>query len=120
MLVVEYSLFAFFTMQTIALLFLLVGFIAQTISNGQTFTHAVFGMVCGIAAVFCGLGSARKADLARTPHWPGRIVACLGLAFALYCMVRLPSTYRGQKSFNEMNEKAHENREQIWTSEKPL
>jgi hypothetical protein len=47
-------------MRVIALLALIFGFMAQLLLDGQTFSHAVFGIICGIAAVMGGLVSARK------------------------------------------------------------
>jgi hypothetical protein len=95
-------------MRVIALLALLFGFLMQMILDGQTFTHAVFGIVCGVAAIGGGLASARKDHSDKGRRWLGRIVASLGLALALFCVVLLPSAYRFQAKFNERSKKARE------------
>jgi hypothetical protein len=48
-------------------------FMTQMLLDGQTFFHAVFGIICGIAAVIGGLVSARKdfADEGRRSGWDG-------------------------------------------------
>jgi len=91
-------------MRVIALLSLLFGFMAQMLLDGQTFTHAVFGIVCGAVAVACGLGSARKDRLNATCRWEGRIMAGLGLVLTVVCVVMLPSAYKFQKKFNDKKE----------------
>jgi hypothetical protein len=95
-------------MRVIALLALFFGAMSQGYLDGQTFTHGVFGVVCGIAAVVGGLGSAREdyADAGR--RWLGWIMAGLGLALAIFCVVQLPSAYKFQAKFNERSRQARE------------
>jgi hypothetical protein len=69
-------------MRVIALLALVFGFMMQLILDGQTFTHAVFGIVCGVAAFVCGLGAARKDPPNR---WIGRIMAGFDFALGVWC-----------------------------------
>jgi hypothetical protein len=95
-------------MRVIALLSLLSGSLGLLILDGQTFTHAVMGIVCGIAAGAAGWASARRDYPNR---WEGRIMAALGLVLALGCVIQLPSAYRGQTKFNELSRKAHEMRQ---------
>jgi hypothetical protein len=99
----------------IALLALLFGAMGLGLLDGQTFTHAVFGLIAGIVAVGCGLGSARKDYADEGRRWLGRIMAGAGVVLALVCIVRLPSAYRVQKKFNAMSKKAHEIRERTPT-----
>jgi hypothetical protein len=88
-------------MRVIALLALIFGFMAQGILDGQTFTHAVLGVVCGVTALVCGLAAARRDP----PHrWIGRIMAGLGFALGVWCVVMLPSSYRFQEKFNGRRE----------------
>lgn len=92
-------------MRVVALLALVFGFMAQGILDGQVFTHAVFGIVCGGAALTCGLASARKDP----PHrWEGRVMAGLGLALGVWCAVMLPGTYRWQARFNDTTRRHRE------------
>jgi hypothetical protein len=98
-------------MRVIALLSLIFGFMAQLLLDGQTFSHAVFGIICGIAAVMGGLVSARKDYADEGRRWLGRIMAGLGLVLALFCIVQLPSAYQFQAKFNERSRKAREMRE---------
>ena len=83
-------------MRVIALLALIFGLTAQFLLDGQTFSHAVLGIFCGIAALVCGLESARRDRLHR---WEGRAMAGLGVALGIWCVV-LPSAYRFQQQFN--------------------
>ena len=95
-------------MRVVALLALIFGFMAQFLLNGQVFTHAVFGVVCGVAALVCGLASACRD---RPHRWEGRIMAGLGLALGLWCVVMLPSAYPRQQQFNrrrEQRQKMHD------------
>ena len=85
-------------MRVIALLSLLFGFMAQTILDGQTFTHAVLGVVLGAVAGICGMVAARKDP----PHrWEGWIMAVLGVVLGVWCIIMLPSAYRFQAQFNK-------------------
>ena len=95
-------------MRVIALLSLLFGFMTQMLLDGQTFTHAVFGIICSIAAVGGGLVSARRDYADEGRRWLGRIMAGLGLVLALFCVVQLPSSYQFQAKFNERSRKARE------------
>jgi hypothetical protein len=88
-------------MRVTALLAILFGFLAQMLLDGQVFTHAVFGIISGAAAIVCGLTSARTDP----PHrWFGRIMAGFGLALGIWCLVMLPSAYRFQERFNHRRE----------------
>src|SRR4051794_23611481 len=95
-------------MRVVALLALIFGFMMQMLLDGQVFTHAVFGIVCGVAAVACGLASARKD---RPYRWEGRIMAGLGFALGVWCIVMLPSTYHQQERFNDRSRKYREKME---------
>ena len=95
-------------MRVIALLALIFGFMMQMLLDGQVFTHAVFGIVCGVAAVACGLASARKD---RPHRWEGRIMAGLGFALGVWCIVMIPSSYDQQERFNDRTRKYREKME---------
>ena len=84
-------------MRPVALLALVFGVLAQGILDGQTFTHAVFGVVCGFTAIGCGLESARKD---RQRRLIGRVMAVLGIVLVFWCSILLPSAYRFQKKVN--------------------
>jgi hypothetical protein len=88
-------------MRVIALLSLLFGLVGLMLLDGQTFTHAVTGILFGAAAFGCGWGSARKDFSNLACRWEGRIMAVLGLVLVVICVVRLPSAYRFQARFNE-------------------
>jgi len=91
-------------MRPIALLCLLFGFIGMLLLDGQTFTHAVMGLVFGAVAVACGMVSARRDP----PHrWEGWIMAGLGVCLGVWCIVQLPSAYVFQKRFNDRKEQRH-------------
>ena len=66
--------------------------------DGQVFTHAVFGIVCGVVAVGCG------------------IMAALGFALGVWCIVLLPSAYRSQDKFNGRREQRQQMKEQSRTA----
>lgn len=90
-------------MRVIALLSLLFGFLAQALLDGQVFTHAIFGILCGIIAIASGLASARNDP----PHrWVGRIMAGLGLPLIIWCAVMAPSAYQFQRQFNKRSRDA--------------
>jgi hypothetical protein len=95
-------------MRVIALLALFFGTMAQLLLDGQTFTHAVLGIACGIAAVLGGLGSAHKDYANEGRRWLGRIMAGLGLLLAIFCVVQLPSAYKFQAKFNERSRQVRE------------
>jgi len=85
-------------MRVAALLCLILGFVIQGLLDGQTFTHAVLGIVFGAVAVACGLASARNDP----PHrLEGYIMAFMGLALGIWCIIMLPSAYRFQEHFNQ-------------------
>jgi hypothetical protein len=73
--------------------------------DGQVFTHAMLGIVCGVAAVGCGLASARKD---RQYRWEGWIMTGLGFALGVWCIVMLPSTNGQQERFNDRTRKYRE------------
>ena len=98
-------------MRPVALLSLLFGFMGLMLLDGQTFSHAVIGLVCGGAAIACGLASTRRDYWDATCQWEGRIMAALGLLLVIICVVQLPSAYRFQTKFNERSKKAREMRE---------
>jgi hypothetical protein len=56
-------------MRAIALLAVIFEFMAQMILDGQTFTHAIFGIVCGVAAVLCGVILRRRDRRYRSESW---------------------------------------------------
>jgi tellurite resistance protein TehA-like permease len=95
-------------MRVIALLSLLFGSLGLGLLDGQTFTHAVMGVIFGAAAFTCSLKSARK-DLSKTYRWEGRVMAALGMILVIACLVQLPSAYRFQKKFNEGKNSAESN-----------
>ena len=102
--------------RVVALLALLFGFMTQMLLDGQTFTHAVFGIVCGVVAVACGLYSARTD---RPNRWEGRIMAGLGLALGIWCIVMLPSAYRLQEKFNGRREQRQKMEEKNKPAKQP-
>jgi hypothetical protein len=95
-------------MRVIALLSLIFGFMGMLLLDGQTFTHAVMGIIFGIAAIIGGLVSARKDYADEGRRCLGRIMAALGLVLALFCATQLPSAYQKQTRFNETSKKIHE------------
>jgi hypothetical protein len=100
-----------FALRAIALLCLIFGFMAQAIANGQVFTHALFGIGYGIAAIICGLVSVQSNYANKTRRWWGWIMTGLGLMLALSCAVQLPSAQRRQTRFNDMVRKIDEMRQ---------
>jgi hypothetical protein len=88
-------------MRVIALLSLIFGFMGLMILDGQPFSHAVMGVILGIAAVGCGFGSARRDYVDSTCRWEGRIMGVLGLILIAVCALQLPSSYRFQTRFNQ-------------------
>ena len=103
-------------MRVIALLSLIFGFMGMLLLDGQTFTHAVMGIIFGIAAVGGGLGSACKDYADEGRRWLGRVMAGLVLVLVLFCAVQLPSAYQQQTRFNDISRKAREMREAKPTS----
>jgi hypothetical protein len=102
-------------MRVIALLCLVFGFVMQGLLDGQTFTHAVLGVVFGAVAIACGLASARKDP----PHRWERIMAFLGLGLGVWCIIMLPSAYRFQEHFNSRREQRQQKEEQNKPANKP-
>ncbi|HSY17410.1 MAG TPA: hypothetical protein VK815_03710 [Candidatus Acidoferrales bacterium] len=94
-------------MRVIALLSLFLGFMGMMLLDGQTFTHAVMGIIFGIAAIWGGLASARKDHAIAERRRLGRIMAALGLVLALFCAIQLPSGYRFQERFNARSREFH-------------
>jgi len=88
-------------MRVIALLSLMFGFVGLMILDGQSFTHAVMGLIFGVAAFTCGFGSARRDHANLTCRWEGRIMGALGWILIVVCVVQLPSSYRFQTRFNK-------------------
>src|SRR5215471_12138363 len=95
-------------MRPIALLCLLFGFGGLAIYDGQTYTHAVVGLVCGVVAAACATISA----LGDPPNrWEGWIMAGLGVCLAAWCIIQLPSARSAQKHFNERREQIRQEKE---------
>src|SRR5262252_2062827 len=90
-------------MRVIALLALLFGITMQPMLNGQPFTNAVFGIVCGVTAFVCGRAAARRDPPNRGI---GLIMAGLGVALGVWCLAVLPFVYPVQKKFNESKERS--------------
>lgn len=90
-------------MRVLALLCLILGFAMQGVLDGQTFTHSVLGILCGGIAIGCALAAAREEPAHR---WEGWIMAALGLALGIWCLIMLPSAYRFQQQFNSRRERA--------------
>jgi hypothetical protein len=88
-------------MRVIALFCLLFGFMGMFLLDGQTFTHAVMGIIFGIVAIGCGLASTRKDSL-------GRIFAVLGILLVVFCAFQLPLSHERQKRFNARSREYHE------------
>ena len=106
-------------MRVIALLSLLFGFLGEMLLDGQTFTHAVLGIICGAVAITCGLLSAHKDRANASCLWEGRIMAVLGLALAVFCVIQLPSAYRFQTKFNDRARSYQELHETAPATNKP-
>jgi hypothetical protein len=87
-------------MRVIAFLSLFFGFTGLMLLDGQTFTHAVTGIICGTVAIGAGLACARKDHANGGRRWGGLGMAALGLVLAVYCVVQLPSAYGFQEKFN--------------------
>jgi hypothetical protein len=92
----------------IALLALIFGFVSQGLLDGQTFSHAVFGIICGVVVVVFGLAASSQDPAHR---WTGRIMAVLGFTLGVWCLVLLPSAYRFQQHFNHRREERQQTKE---------
>jgi hypothetical protein len=104
-------------MRIIALFSLLFGFMAQLIVAGQPYFSAVFGIVCCVIAIGCGVGAARLDP----PHrWEGRILAGLGLALGVWCIVLLPSAYRYEEKIKARRKQRQKMEEQSGPTNKAL
>ena len=97
-------------MRVIAILAILLGVFAQMLLDGQVFTHALFGLICGLIAIACALFSLRRKPTVRSRKFGAWILIACGLALAIGSLLSLPSTYRYQKQFNERMERIRENR----------
>jgi hypothetical protein len=104
-------------MRAIAFLALLFGFMMQLILDGQPFSHAVFGIACGVAAIACGL---RSSHIDRPNRWEGRVMAGLGFALAVWCVVMLPSASRTQEKFNDRRDQIQKMKEHSQTPNQSL
>lgn len=87
-------------MRIIAWLSLFFGFTGLLLLDGQTFSHAVIGIICGVVAIGSGLMCARRDHANGGRRWGGLGTAFLGLGLAVYCVIQLPSAYRFQEKFN--------------------
>lgn len=93
-------------MRVIALLGLVFGTLIQMLLDGQTFTHAVVGIIGGVAAILGGLVSAHRNYADRGARWLGWTMASLGLLLTIFCIVQAPSAYKFQAKFNEQSSQA--------------
>ena len=66
--------------------------------DGQVFTHAVIGILCGIVTVICGIALAQRP---REPRWACWTFVALGLALGIWCGIESPSAYHFQQKFNK-------------------
>jgi hypothetical protein len=76
-----------------------VGALGLLLLDGQTFTHAVFGLICGAIAVVIGLSGDRPGE-ASTGRGRLRGVGLAGGLLLAVCLALLPSAYRQQQRFN--------------------
>ena len=88
-------------MRVVALLSLVFGLIGLMLLDGQVFTHAVMGIICGGVAIGCGLASARNNQSSTKGRWVGRALAGFGLLLILFSAAQLPGAYEFQTKFNE-------------------
>lgn len=95
-------------MRVIAWLSLFFGFVGLMLLDGQTFFHAVMGIICGVVAMGSGLACARKDYANGGRRWGGRGVAILGLGLTAFCAIQLPSAYKFQNKFNARSNEFHE------------
>ncbi len=104
-------------MSAIAFLAVVFGFMAQMILDGQTFTHAIFGIVSGIMAILCGMSLGRRD---RRHRWEGWLWSGLGAALVVWCVALLPSAYQTQEHFNHRRDQRQQMREENKTANKSL
>lgn len=88
-------------MRVVALLSLVSGLLGLLLLDGQVFTHAVVGIICGGVAIGCGIASARKTRPNTMDRWVGRTLAGLGLLLAVFSAAQLPGAHESQIKFNE-------------------
>lgn len=88
-------------MRIVALLSLFFGLLGLMLLDGQVFTHAVQGIICGTIAIGCGEASARKARSSAMRRWIGHSLAALGLLLLAFSVTQLPGAYQFQTKFNE-------------------
>lgn len=86
-------------MRVLALLSLVVGFCLQFLLNGQPYSNAWGGMLCGAIAATCGWIAART-DRER------KVFVGLGALLIVLCGVVMPGAWREQDRFNKALEKA--------------
>jgi hypothetical protein len=94
-----------YVMKALAFLALVFGVLGMMLLNGQFFNNAIIGAVCGTTAFVCGLGAAKKDRADKTRVWEGRIMAALGLAMTIGCLVAMPSAHKAQTRWNERTRK---------------
>ena len=95
-------------MHALALLALMFGFTGMMLLDGQVFTHAMIGIVCGVVAVSCGVVLVRRGRESRFFGW---LFAVLGLALTIWCGIESPSAYRFQEKFNGRREERRQKME---------
>jgi TRAP-type uncharacterized transport system fused permease subunit len=101
-----------FAVRGIALLCLFFGFTTLLIKDGQVFTHALLGIVCGIATVVCSLIPVQNNYANGKGRWWGLVTAGLGVMLVLSCAIALPWAYRFQTECNDLSKKCQE-RQQV-------
>lgn len=91
-------------MRAIALLELIIGFLAPLILDGQVFRHAVLGVVCVVIA-FTGALLLRRGHSSNPQRKRGaRIVAGCGVVLATVSLSNLPSAFHSQERFDDRME----------------
>ena len=88
-------------MRVAALISFLFGLLGLMLLDGQVFTHAVLGIICGGVTIGCGLASAAKDRLSKARLWVGRGLAGLGVLLVALSIAQLPGAYEFQTRFNE-------------------
>jgi hypothetical protein len=97
-------------MHAIAFLALVFGLMGMMLLDGQVFTHALTGIVCGMVSVVCGVVLSRRG---RDPRWTSWMIAAMGLGLAIWCGIEAPSAYGRQKKFNDRSREHREHREKV-------